>query len=153
GGPQAVAAGTHYRLCDVGGGAGPLRYDRHIRQDRLFAMQVDLGNLGFEEGGYLLVKRLLRSVPAGEQIEVTGTAPELETHLRAWCRPEGHPFRWERFATIVRGGAEAARWSGSDSAGGPTLIVEHAPRTWGLAARGATVEAGAPEFDFRLADK
>jgi hypothetical protein len=35
----------------------------------------------------------------------------------------------------------------------PGAIVEHPPQTWGLAARGASVEAGAPEFDFRLIHK
>ncbi len=32
-------------------------------------------------------------------------------------------------------------------------VAEHPPRSWGLAARGATIEAGTPEFDFQLADK
>jgi hypothetical protein len=31
--------------------------------------------------------------------------------------------------------------------------VEHPPRAWGLAARGATIEAGTPEFNFHLVDK
>ena len=32
-------------------------------------------------------------------------------------------------------------------------VAEHPPRSWGLAARGATIEAGTPEFDFHLTDK
>ena len=32
-------------------------------------------------------------------------------------------------------------------------VAEHPPRSWGLAARGATIEAGTPEFDFQLTDK
>lgn len=75
-------------------------------------MQLDLGELGFEEGGHLLVKRSLRQVPVGDEIEVTGQAPELDLHLRTWCRSEGHHFGWVRgesvagHAVITRGGAE-----------------------------------------------
>jgi hypothetical protein len=35
----------------------------------------------------------------------------------------------------------------------PNAVVEQPPRKWGLAARGAIVEAGTPEFDFHLIDK
>jgi hypothetical protein len=125
---------------------------------------VNLDNLGFDEGGHLLVKRALRGVSVGEQIKVAGAAPELESHLRAWCRSEGHSFGWvsgilpEPHAVIGRGGAEAARWTGSERAGEPfasqpEAVVDHAPRAWGLAARGARVEAGSPEFEFTLVDK
>jgi hypothetical protein len=127
-------------------------------------MQVDLGGLEFEEGGHLLVKRSLRQVPVGHEIAVTGTAPELEMHLRTWCRSEGHRFRWELHgqggsrAVITRGGAETGRWAGSERAGKadpsyPDAVLDHPPRKWGLAARGSQVEAGTPEFDFRLTDK
>jgi len=57
-------------------------------------VQVDLERLGFDEGGHLLVKPALRRGSVGEEIRVTGSAPELESHLRAWCRSEGHSFRW-----------------------------------------------------------
>ncbi|HEY2012840.1 MAG TPA: hypothetical protein VGH38_05030, partial [Bryobacteraceae bacterium] len=127
-------------------------------------MQVDLDTLGFDEGGHLLVKRALRSGSVGEEIVVTGTAPELETHLRAWCRSEGHSFRWlpdslpHAHAVLVRGGSEADRWAGSQRAGAPgasqpRAVADHPPRSWGLAARGARVEAGSPEFGFTLVDK
>jgi hypothetical protein len=48
--------------------------------------------------------------------------------------------------TIVRGTADDARWRGAIRAGGPSPsgIVERAPATWGLAARGALVEDGGP---------
>jgi hypothetical protein len=46
-----------------------------------------------------------------------------------------------------------SRWSGAEQAGTPASAVEHAPLRWGLAARGATVEAGLPDFDFALVDK
>jgi hypothetical protein len=127
-------------------------------------MEVNLGALGFAEGGYLLVKRALAQVSPGQQITVTGTAPDLDVHLRAWCRAEGHQFdRHEgdplagRVA-IRNGGVERNRWAGAERAAPPAGstaddVADHAPRRWGLAARGATVEAGTPEFDFHLTDK
>jgi hypothetical protein len=36
---------------------------------------------------------------------------------------------------------------------GPDTIAEHARSTWGLASRGSRVEAGTPEFNFRLTEK
>ena len=129
-------------------------------------MRVDLDTLGFSEGGYLLVKRALRQAAPGEAVSVTGTADALDVHLRAWCRAEGHRFDWrsapgtiEGHADIVDGGAEAKRWANAQRVAGESslatgdVIAEHPPRTWGLAARGATIEAGTPEFDFHLIDK
>jgi TusA-related sulfurtransferase len=127
-------------------------------------LQVNLDNLGFDEGGHLLVKRALRCVAVGEEVEIEGTAPELTSHLRAWCRSEGHSFHIlpdsapHSHVLITRGGAESARWTGSERAGTanafqPGSVVDHAPRRWGLAARGARVEAGSPEFGFTLVDK
>jgi hypothetical protein len=112
--------------------------------------EVDLAGLSFEEGGYLLVKRALR---ADREAIVRGTAPDLDVHLRVWCRAEGHSMEWTgECAVIRRGAASDGRWAGSERAGGEDP-VDHPARSWGLAARGARVEAGAPEFDFRLVDK
>jgi hypothetical protein len=128
-------------------------------------IDVDLGSLPFSEGGHLLIKRALRSAGAGKSITVAGTSAELEIDLRSWCRDEGHALEIQSRrpdgpaqATIVNGGAEAKRWTGAQRAGEADAartggVVTHAPRRWGLAARGATVEAGSPEFDFHLVDK
>jgi len=126
-------------------------------------MQVDLGSLSLVEGGYLLVKRALRRAGAAEPVVVSGTRPGLDVDLRAWCRSEGHRFDWrpdgpQGHAIVLSCEAETARWAGAQRAGKPgaarpDAVAEHAPRSWGLAARGATVEAGAPEFDFHLVDK
>jgi hypothetical protein len=128
-------------------------------------IDLDLGPLGFSEGGHLLIKRALRNAGAGQSITVTGTSPELEIDLRSWCRDEGHSFELQprngekpARAAIVNGGAEAKRWTGAQRAGQADAaladaVVGHAPRRWGLAARGATVEGGSPEFDFHLVDK
>ena len=126
-------------------------------------MCVELGDLGFDEGGALLVKRALRLIGPGGQISVSGSAPDLELHLRSWCRAEGHAL--QGLATdhgrdlIVTAAATAGmRWSGAERAGSPNpsapgAIAEHAPPRWGLAGRGALVESGSPGFAFTLTDK
>jgi hypothetical protein len=128
-------------------------------------MYVDLGSLAFVDGGYLLVKRALRRVAVGEPISVTGDSEGLEVDLRAWCRAEGHRFEWHARAgtargqaNILAGAAESERWAGAHRTTGEgesdeDAVAEHPPRSWGLAARGATIEAGTPEFDFQLTDK
>jgi TusA-related sulfurtransferase len=128
-------------------------------------IDLDLGSLAFSEGGHLLIKRALRNAGPGNTITVAGTSPELEIDLRSWCRDQGHTIQFQprngghaAQASIVNGGAEAKRWTGAQRAGEADAaqaggVVPHAPRRWGLAARGATVEAGSPEFDFHLVDK
>jgi hypothetical protein len=122
-------------------------------------MRVDLEDLGFEQGGSLLVKRALRSLSAGQALTVSGAAPDLQVHLRAWCRSEGHEFiPSDAVSLIVRGAAPEQRWSGAERAGAadpflPGAVLDRPPQRWGLAARGALVESGAPEFHFPLADK
>jgi hypothetical protein len=123
-------------------------------------MQIDLMDLGFERGGSVLIKRALRQLSAGEDLIVTGAAPDLLLHLRAWCRAEGHEFRRSDsgLAMIVKGPAADERWSGAERAGHANPlqaggVLDNPPQTWGLAARGAIVESGAPRFHFTLADK
>jgi hypothetical protein len=123
-------------------------------------MRVDLEDLGFDEGGALLIKRALRLAAPGGEILVSGSAPDLELHLRTWCRAEGHGFQWPggSQALITVAATATARWSGAERAGSadpyaPRAVAEHAPSRWGLAARGALVESGSPEFAFPLADK
>lgn len=111
------------------------------------ATEVDLGDLGLDEGAHLLVKHALAR---DGTIAVRGGSPTLAVDLPAWCRARGHAI--ERTATgfaIARG---PDRWRDAERAGGDTP-VEHAPARWGLAARGALVEAGAPELELSLVDK
>ena len=118
----------------------------------------------------MLIKHALACVPVGERLGVCGRAPELVIHLRAWCRSQGYKVIWpeqrkdegerdERViasplvAWIVRDAAFAGRWRGGVRAGAsdarqPGAILEQPPANWGLAARGATVETGGPEFHF-----
>jgi len=111
---------------------------------------ADLEGLGLDQGGHLLLKRALAAVAEGERVEVRGRAPELAVHVRAWCRAQGHGYAWPY---VVRGGAEGARRRGAEPAGGAGAVAYRAPSTWGLAARGALVEAGGPRFPFALDEK
>ncbi len=114
-------------------------------------MIVDLAELGLDEGGHLLVAHALRRVPIGGRLEVRGSAGDLAIHLRGWCRAQGHSFEPSETGSLVtRGAAEIGRWRGAEPAGDPGTVAEEAPARWGLAARGATVEAGSPEFAFPL---
>lgn len=125
-------------------------------------MRVNLADLGFDRGGSLLVKRAVRLARDGEAITVCGKASDLPVHLRGWCRAEGHEFLrsdpGSGCAVIVKGCVNSQRWSGAERAGRADprkadAIVAHPPQRWGLAARGALVESGSPEFHFALAEK
>lgn len=129
-----------------------------------------------DRGAHLLIKRALSDLPVGATLGVRGDAPDLAVHLRGWCRSQGHEFIRpevvvgpacdERGASVeaplvawvVRGSAATSRLRGAETAGGidprrPGAVVERPPARWGLAARGSTVEAGGPEFHFRLDSK
>ena len=45
-------------------------------------MRVELGELGFDEGGALLIKRALRVAGPGGQISVLGSAPDRAVRFR-----------------------------------------------------------------------
>jgi hypothetical protein len=121
---------------------------------------TDLAGLGLDEGGHLLVARALARLAPGGRLAVTGRHPALRLHLGAWCREHGHRVAESDVVpgeaspgarsdgpvlVVVKGGAGDRRWIGAvragDAAGGPAPRAE---QTWGLAARGALVEAGGP---------
>ncbi|MBK0111216.1 MULTISPECIES: ferritin-like domain-containing protein [unclassified Delftia] len=127
---------------------------------------IDLQGLGFDAGAHLLVKHALAALPVGGQLRVTGSAPGWQAQLSGWCSDQGHGLRWEdgagaaqAMAIVARGGAQSGRWRGaaqtgrSDARAGGDAVAAQAQPFWGLAARGAQVEAGAPAFHFRLSDK
>lgn len=135
---------------------------------------IDIKELGFDRGAHLLVKRALADLAPGERLGIRGRDPALAVHLRGWCRAQGHDLIWPDaepkaaktsasepsplIAWIVRGSAVAERWRGAAPAGWPDPLVSGAvldqpPAAWGLAARGARVEAGGPEFFFGLNSK
>jgi hypothetical protein len=115
---------------------------------------VDLVDLGLDRGGHLLLKHALSRAPVGGSIEVLGRDPALPVHLRGWARAQGHEYNPDN-NTLTRGGAQHGRWRGASRAGSPGLdgVVEQPDSHWGLAARGALVEAGGPDFNFPLSDK
>jgi TusA-related sulfurtransferase len=123
----------------------------------------DLADLGFDEGGHLLVKRALARVAVGECVRVRGRAPMLAADLSAWCRAQGHRVEvlseaGELEAAVHRGAALSGRWRGAERAGSAELgsadaVREAPPAHWGLAARGAMVESNDLGFDFALDKK
>ena len=114
---------------------------------------VDLQDLGFDEGGHLLVKRELATLAVDEALQVRGRSEALGVHLRGWCRALGHGFEADaggQGGIVRRGAAEVGRWRGAAQAGGAGSVEGDAAAHWGLAARGSTVEAGVPDYDFPL---
>lgn len=123
---------------------------------------IDIEALGLDEGALLLVRRALAERAPGEQLGVRGRAPGWSAHLVAWCRAAGHGARLDeqRDGTltvwVTRGAQAEGRWRGAMATGHAVLRpgelpAEQADPAWGLAARGATVEAGSPPFAFALA--
>lgn len=95
---------------------------------------------------------LARALASGRPQIVHSDHHAFTPHLRAWCRSQGHRVSWPEVGspTVHPGRANADRWSHAHVTG---EVVERPPDTWGLAARGATVEAGLTGFHFPLADK
>jgi TusA-related sulfurtransferase len=113
--------------------------------------QVDLEDLTLQEGAPVLLRRALAKLGPGELLEVRGDSPELAEGLAAWCRKDGHRYlgngKGSTVHRIERGaGLAPLIASGRD-------IAETADPQWGLAPRGARIEAGGPEFAFTLRQK
>ena len=106
---------------------------------------IELGDLGLDEGAHLLIKRALA---AATQIVVRGDASTLAVDLPAWARALGHTLEHTADGYVLTRGPD--RWAGAERAGTVATPEAHAPAHWGLAARGALVEAGAPAFDLPL---
>ena len=125
---------------------------------------IDIESLGLDAGAHLLVKHGLRDLPPGDVLTVLGTSPGWDAQLAAWCRSQGHPCTLTQqdgrttVAHITQGRTEAGRWRGALQTGhaNPAIggaVADQALASWGLAARGATVEAGSPAIHFRLDQK
>lgn len=113
------------------------------------ATVIDLEDLGLDEGAHLLIKHALSTQ---ERVLVRGSAPSLPSDLPAWCRAQGHRLERDGDAFAITRGAHD-RWRGAERAGAADRVSDHAPARWGLAARGALVEAGVPDVGLPLADK
>jgi hypothetical protein len=103
--------------------------------------EVDLGPLGLDSGGHLLIDHALAGLVPGGRLRVVGRGLHLSVHLGAWARRGGHRLDGN---VIIRGDAGDRRLLGAERAGAPDQVAERAPAAWGLAARGAVVEQGAP---------
>ncbi|KQU74264.1 hypothetical protein ASE08_27405 [Rhizobacter sp. Root16D2] len=120
---------------------------------------IDIESLALDQGALLLVRRALAALADGDELRVRGRADAWDLHLAAWCRQQGHALRFETDAqgclqgVLTRGPSAAGRWRGAQRAGpvaGSEATATEARADWGLAARGATVEAGSPAFAFGL---
>jgi hypothetical protein len=120
---------------------------------------IAIDGIGLDQGAHLLIKRALEAISVGNTLRVSGRSADWEMHLLAWCRANGHAVSFAGdHADIVRGPFQQGRWAGAVKGGdadrsAPHAVAEHAEAHWGLAARGATIEAGSPGFDFRFSDK
>ncbi len=97
--------------------------------------------MGLDAGGHLLLDRALAPLRPGDRVQIVGTDPNLAVHLGPWARARGHRAEGN---VIVRGDAGDRRLAGAVRAGSPGAVVDRPPATWGLAVRGALVEAGGP---------
>jgi len=125
-------------------------------------LTIDIEALGLDQGALLLLRRALARVPLGGELRVIGRAPEWDLHLAAWCRSVGHAVRFETTgsgavasAVLTRNVQAEGRWRDAQHTGHAQLSPGQMPAAeasagWGLAARGAQVEAGSPPFDFAL---
>lgn len=133
---------------------------------------IDLDALGLDRGGHLVLKHALAALSPGERLEVRGGGDALAVHVAAWCRAKGHGFTAAQAAAgvvasnghspvvgwVTAGAAGRDRWrraerAGAAGASSPGAVADRASPTWGLAARGALVEAGGPSFPFALDTK
>jgi hypothetical protein len=103
--------------------------------------EVDLGPLGLDAGGHLLLDHAMAELRPGERLRVVGGGALLRAHLGPWGRRLGHQVVGD---LVIRGDAADRRMAGAERAGGPEGVRERPPASWGLAARGALVEEGAP---------
>lgn len=121
--------------------------------------RLDLADLSFDDGAHLLLRRSLLGLAPGERLSVTGRRPDLTVHLAAWCRGHGHEVIRPQTAgsptVIIRGRSDLDWWAGATRAGDPAPghVEVRAERSWGLAARGALVEAGGTDAGFDLLDR
>jgi hypothetical protein len=122
---------------------------------------LDLGSLGPDAGALLLIRRALAKLPHGASLAIRGQSAQWQLHLESWCRAQGHAFRLtpladDQFEVIVSPRVAAGgRWHGSLDTGHSQLLPGELPAAeakaaWGLAARGAKVEAGSPPLEFSL---
>lgn len=121
---------------------------------------IDIEQHGFDAGVHVRIKLALAGLPVGGELLVLGDGDAWAGPLAGWCRQQGHALAFftvdgKKQAKITRGSVQSGRWSGAAQTGAidprqPGAVLPEADPRWGLAARGACVEAGVPAFPFRL---
>lgn len=120
---------------------------------------IDIEAVGFDAGAHVLVRHALAALAPGEALHVVGNAAGWDVQLEDWCRRQGHTVQWEtrdntgRVGIVTRN-AHYGRWrdalrTGHSDPHAADAVAERALSGWGLAARGASVEAGSPAYTFR----
>ena len=110
---------------------------------------VDLGDLGFDRGGHLLVKRALAMLAPATSCRARHRDRRSRSTCARGAREQGHALRdgAARAGRRARPADDRCAGRGAERAGGRPAEAARsssaAPTTWGLAARGALVEAGA----------
>jgi hypothetical protein len=125
--------------------------DSSFMPERIPKEQLNLEDLTLYEGAAVLLRRALARLAAGELLEVRGDSPQLEEELALWCRKEGHRYQGKRPGSNLHTVEFCAGLAPLMPAGDG--VAEVADSRWGLAPRGARIEAGGPEFAFTLRQK
>jgi hypothetical protein len=111
---------------------------------------LDLEDLALIEGATVLLRRALSPLSPGQWIEVRGDSVRLGDDLAMWCRTQGLGYERGRGTPASHRIQKGAR---TPTVQPPVDVAESADPAWGLAPRGATVEAGGPQFAFPLRQK
>ena len=111
---------------------------------------LDLEDLNLAEGAPVLLRRALSSLSEGDWLEVRGDSANLGEDLAAWCRTQGLGYERPAGSPALHRIQKAASPVVVHS---PHEVVESADPAWGLAPRGAAIEAGGPQFAFPLKHK
>ena len=111
---------------------------------------LDLEDLNLADGAPVLLRRALSSLSEGDWLEVRGDSANLGEDLAAWCRTQGLGYQRPAGSPAPHRIQKAASPLVLHS---PHEVVEAADPAWGLAPRGAAIEAGGPQFAFPLKHK
>ena len=141
-GPPLARVGTHSLK-------GPWSVSSSM-PERIPKAQVEFDDLTVHEGAPVLLRRALAKLAAGELLEGCGDSPEL---AQACCVvPQRGPSLSGRRPGTEYLPYRTRRWT-CPLIASVTDIAEVADPQWGLAPRGARIEAGGPKFAFTLRQK
>jgi len=111
---------------------------------------LELEDLSLSDGAPVLLRRALSSLSQGDWLEVRGDSANLGENLAAWCRTQGLGYERRSGPLVLH---RIQKGIDLPIVHSPCEVVESADPAWGLAPRGATIEAGGPQFAFPLKQK